>query len=201
MNTEKKNQAWYKSTFEEVHASERLLRKVEAMTNKDQRETMKKRLRTGYAAAAAIAVLVFSNVISYAASGHAWILTVTMPDGEVRQMEVEPDYDNGASSYTFEYHPSEGEEDSAVTASMESVETDLDSDNANDVIYSALEEKDGRTCLVIDNKYRVDITEDFKDGSCKGSVKKEDGQYFSYEVTGTLEEYDIQVELVEVTIK
>lgn len=199
MNTEKKNQAWYQSTFEEVHASEHLLRKVEAMANKEQRETRKKRLRTGYAAAAAVALLVFSNVISYAASGSPWILTVTLPDGEVQQMEVEPDYDNGTSSYIYEY-TGEVDEDSPISVSMESTETGLSSDDAKDVIYSTLETKNGRTWLVIDNQYRVDITEDFKDGSCKGSVK-EDGQYWCYEVTGTPEDYDIQVEIVDVTIK
>ena len=117
MNTEKDNQTWYQHTFDEVHASEDLLRKVNAMKNENGRNKAKKTLSKGAVAAAAVALLMLSNVISYAASGRAWILTITLPDGETRQIEMEPGPEDG------QYFVYEDTEDSAVSDRMVSTET------------------------------------------------------------------------------
>ncbi|MDE6959585.1 MAG: hypothetical protein K2P27_01850, partial [Lachnospiraceae bacterium] len=74
MNTEKDMRTWYQHTFDEVHASEDLLRKVNTMKNENEMYKAKKKLSKGAVAAAAFALLMLSNVISYAASGRAWIM-------------------------------------------------------------------------------------------------------------------------------
>ena len=68
MTGEKENRKYYQKTFHEVHASKHLLRKVEAM---------------GKAVA-----LLSSNIISYAATGTPWIITITTSDG--RELPTEP---------------------------------------------------------------------------------------------------------------
>ncbi len=187
MKAEKDNRTWYQSTFDEVHASEDLLRKVEAMRNENG--TLKRTLSRGAIAAAAFAALVFSNVISYAASGSPWILTITLPGGETRQIEME----TGAEDrQTFDGADSDN---TAFVESMKGAEVSAAPETADDNGDWRLEEDGGRICLILDEQHRIDITEDFQDGSCKGSFDA-DGMTWCYEVSGTLEDPRIQVFLV-----
>lgn len=189
MKTEKDNQTWYQNTFDEVHASEHLFRKVEAMRNENG--IFKRTLSKGAIAAAAFTVLVFSNVISYAASGSPWILTVTLPGGETRQYEVGPAGKNGIYC-TADYAASD---QSVLSESADSAEADVTVEvSGRDDAYR-LEECGGRICLVLDKQHRVDITEDFQDGSCTGTFDA-DGMTWCYEVTGTLEQPMILVYVV-----
>lgn len=189
MKTEKDNQTWYQNTFDEVHASEHLFRKVEAMRNENG--IFKRTLSKGAIAAAAFTVLVFSNVISYAASGSPWILTVTLPGGETRQYEVGPAGENGLLC-TSDY---EAADQSVLSETAGSAETDVTVEVSGGDDAYRLEECDGRICLVLDEQHRVDITEDFQDGSCTGTFDA-DGMTWCYEVTGTLEQPEIQVYVV-----
>ena len=202
MKTEKDNQTWYQNTFDEVHASEHLFRKVEAMRNENG--IFKRTLSKGAIAAAAFTVLVFSNVISYAASGSPWILTVTLPGGETRQYEVGPAGEDGllcTSDYeaadqsvlsTSDY---EAADQSVLSETAGSAEADVTVEvSGRDDAYR-LEECGGRICLVLDEQHRVDITEDFQDGSCTGTFDA-DGMTWCYEVTGTLEQPMILVYVV-----
>lgn len=187
MNTERDKKTWYQRTFDEVHASDDLLRKVEAMKNENGMNKRRKTLSRGAIAAAAFALLMLSNVISYAASGSPWILTITLPDGETRQVRMEQGCEDGS------YFVYEDTDASAASESMYSTETDVTlevSDEDGDTAHR-LEEKDGRLWLILDEENRVDITEDFRDGACKGTLDT-DGMTWYYEVTGTPEDYDIQ---------
>lgn len=194
MNTEKDNQTWYQHTFDEVHASEDLLRKVNAMKNENGRNKTKKTLSKGAVAAAAVALLMLSNVISYAASGRAWILTITLPDGETRQIEMEPGLEDG------QYFVYEDTADSAVSESMVSTETDVTLEISEEDSARRLEEADGRIWLILDEQNRVDITDDFQDGICRGTLETDDMTWY-YEVTGTPEDYDIQAQVMTFVTK
>ncbi len=194
MNTEKDNQTWYQHTFDEVHASEDLLRKVNAMKNENGRNKAKKTLSKGAVAAAAVALLMLSNVISYAASGRAWILTITLPDGETRQIEMEPGLEDG------QYFVYEDTADSAVSESMVSTETDVTLEISEEDSAHQLEEADGRIWLILDEQNRVDITDDFQDGICRGTLETDDMTWY-YEVTGTPEDYDIQAQVMTFVTK
>ncbi len=194
MNTEKDNQTWYQHTFDEVHASEDLLRKVNAMKNENEMNKAKKTLSKGAVAAAAVALLMLSNVISYAASGRAWILTITLPDGETRQIEMEPGLEDG------QYFVYEDTEDSAVSDRMVSTETAVTLEESEEDSARRLEKADGRIWLILDEQNRVDITDDFQDGICRGTLETDDMTWY-YEVTGTPEDYDIQVQVMTFVTK
>ncbi len=194
MNTEKDNKTWYRHTFDEVHASENLRRKVNEMKNENGMNKTKKTLSKGAVAAAAFALLMLSNVISYAASGRAWIMTITLPDGETRQIEVEQGPEDG------QYFVYEDGNDSAASESMASTETDVTLEVSEEDSVRRLEEAEGRIWLVLDEQNRVDITEDFRDGTCKGTLETDDRIWY-YEVTGTTEDYDIQAQVMTFVVK
>lgn len=194
MNTEKNNQTWYHHTFDEVHASEDLLRKVNTMKNENGRNKAKKTLSKGVVAAAAVALLMLSNVISYAASGRAWILTITLSDGETRQIEMEPGPEDG------QYFIYEDTEDSAVSDRMVSTETAVTLEESEEDSARRLEEADGRIWLILDEQNRVDITDDFQDGVCRGTLETDDMTWY-YEVTDTPEDYDIQAQVITFVMK
>ncbi len=194
MNTEKDLKAFYRSTFDEVHASENLLGKVKDMKNENEMNRTGKTLSRGAIAAAAFAVLMLTNVISYAASGRPWILTITLPDGETRQVEVERNAEDGQ---LFDYNY---EDASAESEHMDSAEADVALETSDVEAAHRLEEKDGRIWLVLDENSRVDITEDFRDGTCKGSLDA-DGMIWYYEVSGTLEDYQIDAQIITMVTK
>lgn len=88
MTGEKENRKYYQNTFHEVHASKQLLRKVEAMGKEYNEKKNRKILHKGCIAAVALAALLSSNIISYAATGTPWIITITTSDG--RELPTEP---------------------------------------------------------------------------------------------------------------
>ena len=89
MTGEKENRKYYQNTFHEVHASKHLLRKVEAMGKEYNEKKGRKILHKGCIAAATLAAaLISSNIISYAATGTPWIITITTSDG--RELPTEP---------------------------------------------------------------------------------------------------------------
>lgn len=89
---ETKNREFYQQTFHEIHASPELLRKVDNMRNTKGIHKIKKAARIGYALAAALAIcFIFSNVITYAATGSSWMgkLIIHSLDGREEEMEIE----------------------------------------------------------------------------------------------------------------
>lgn len=89
MTGEKENRNYYRKTFQEVHASEDLLRKVEAMGKEYHKKNGVKIWHKGLVAVATLTLaLISSNIISYAATGSPWIITVTTSDG--RELLTEP---------------------------------------------------------------------------------------------------------------
>lgn len=89
MTGEKENREYYKNTFDEVHASDHLLRKVEAMGKEYNKKKSTRILRRSCVAAATLALaLISSNIICYAATGSSWFITVTTWDG--KELPSEP---------------------------------------------------------------------------------------------------------------
>lgn len=98
MKEERENRELYQRTFQEVHASGELKGKVEAMGQ--QYTEKRRRVRIRYAVAlAAVLLLMFSNVIAYAATGRTWLSTVVMPDGERKEVLLEERFDENGNSY------------------------------------------------------------------------------------------------------
>lgn len=107
MNQELKNKQYYQNTFDEVHASEDLLRKVKDMKNESNKKYAKRTMKIRYAVvAAALVAVISSNIVSFAASGSTWVEKVIVKvtvDGEKRDMEAEKSVDEyGNESYTID---------------------------------------------------------------------------------------------------
>lgn len=100
MREERENRILYRRIFDEVHASGELKRKVEAM-EKDYTERRGKIKIRCAVALAAVLLLMFSNVIVYAATGRTWISTVILPDGQKREVLLEEhQYEDGTRYFT-----------------------------------------------------------------------------------------------------
>lgn len=107
MNQEFKNKEYYQNTFDEVHASEELLRKVKDMKNEDNRKVVRRKIKMRYAVvAAALVAVISSNIVSFAASGTTWVEKVIVKvtvDGEKRDIEMKKSVDEfGNESYEME---------------------------------------------------------------------------------------------------
>lgn len=192
MKSDRENKAYYQHTFDEVHASKDLLRKVKAMKENATTQRGIKISRYGYTAAAIVAVLIFSNVITYAASGNLWLLTITMPNGKTVQKTVEAPFAGEDMADTEDGTP-------VIESAKSTVIEDLSEEAEG--ITAVLESKGEKTFLVIEGNYRIDITEDFQGGSCKGTYELDESSYYYYEVTGTPQAYDITVDLISVVLK
>ena len=83
MNKFKNNKEFYKSTFDDIHASDELLRKVQAMNKEKTNKKTHAVRKVIYIVAAAVILLVASNAVVYAATGESLfetILVVTVDD-------------------------------------------------------------------------------------------------------------------------
>jgi len=208
MKEEKENRTYYQNTFNEVHASENLLRKVEMMNSKNGKNAFKRTLKKSWAAAAALAfIFVSSNMITYAATGNPWItyaatgnpwvFHITLPDGSlgvvtVNGYEDENSTSDSGSEYTLSY-----EQAGVDAASQNSTEVASPTPSENDIADDSFLETDGEKVYLNVNHLRVaDVTEDIKDGSCRGTFQS-NGENYIYQITGTVEEPSIDIILFE----
>lgn len=112
MNQYKSNHEFYQSVFDEVHASDKLIMKVQNMTNNKTKKKIYAIRKVAFVAAAIIMVLVISNAVAYAATGATWIehlVTATVngsdytaklidkydENGELGSQKLINDYGNG----------------------------------------------------------------------------------------------------------
>lgn len=194
MTGEKENKEFYQAAYREVHASEQLLRKVEAMGKEYHQKHGKKILRRSCIAAAALALgLISSNIISYAATGRSWIISITTSDGRVLPAEPGTYYELGDGMvYTVKYEveaegPEKGEDMTGNEgAAAKSTEADADPTKAQVV-------KEGEHIFLdINGAIRIDVTESFANGSCEGTFEL-DGTEYQYLITGSPEDNTIRV--------
>lgn len=200
-----RNSEYYKKAYDEVHAPAALLGKVMNM-KKERKEIKKNTAKKWLTAAAALALcFVASNGISYAATGETWVQKVTVYlNGEPYEQEVTfhqegdmligeldlPDVEGGVHVV----YESEGDVNTDVSFDV-TYDTEECSDGADYTMSTELVQENERVYLVIngDNAGRVDITEDFADGSATGKYGAFEGMTLYYTVTGTVEEHSIEL--------
>lgn len=207
-----RNSEYYKKAYDEVHAPAALLGKVMNM-KKERKEIKKKNTAKRWLTAAAALALCFvaSNGISYAATGETWVQKVTVYlDGELVEQEVTFHQEGDMLIGELELPDVEDNvyvavetvaDDTAgdVNYSEEFIQSDMFSQMLSDGLdctaSTELVQENGRVYLVIDgdNVNRVDITEDFADGSATGTYVDSEGLSCTYTVTGTIEEYSVEM--------
>ncbi len=148
MTGEKENRKYYQNTFHEVHASKHLLRKVEAMGKEYNEKKGRKILHKGCIAAAVLAVaLLSSNIISYAATGTPWIITITTSDG--RELPTEPGTKTipAEKAETKKGKTEKAETEKAETDNTETENVDTEASSLNSIVLPGepqTEESDNR---------------------------------------------------------
>lgn len=73
MNQYKSNHEFYQSVFDEVHASDELIKKVQNMSNKKTKKKVYVIRKVIYVAATIMIMLIASNAVVYATTGATWI--------------------------------------------------------------------------------------------------------------------------------
>lgn len=174
MNTDKKIQELYTGVFDEIHASDELLRKVIDMSEtNNNKKGIRKAVKTLYAAAAVAVLLIASNVIAYAATGET-LLNVII-NGEEQTLTVEGE-DGRYTYYTY------GTDSEKVDIVIDGEFSDGDSlyMYESDAVTPNINKEGDKTYLVCDD-VKIDITEDMKDGSAEGTFEL-NGITFGYQV-------------------
>lgn len=187
MNKFKNNKEFYKSTFDDIHASDELLRKVQAMNKEKTNKKTHAVRKVIYIVAAAVILFVASNAVVYAATGESLfetILVVTVDDqsNEIVKTDLVGD-DKVKYSESVDEN---GKKSISVSSDGENFESDAVGD-AN------LVSKDGRVYLEIaDLNYSSDITDDLADGKAEVKVKDADNKEHTVKITGNTESYTIE---------
>lgn len=196
---ELKNKELYQSTFDELHASSELLREVKGMNKENIKKGFRWTRKFGYGLAALAAIgFISSNAIVYAATGSTWVKkAIIIIDGKEKEVKVEKTVDkDGNSILSFEYdvdEEAEGSQSFTLDGDNNINPEDLDKMVINsETIKTSLKEENGKVYLVIDDKQKIDVTEDIKDEVCEGTFE-EDGLKYSYRIEGNVEEYNISV--------
>lgn len=197
------NREFYKETMDEVHIPEAVLRKVRNM--KMEQKMMKKRETLRYAASVlAVLAICFaaSNGICYAATGNTWVGKITMyVNGEKVEKDITLYKDENGNVIHGEIEAEEGTDslevilpEGASEAAYDEADNSISFGSSNTGKEYRLISEEGKNYLVIgDNLLKIDITEDFADGKCSGSFEWE-GVTYQYEITGDMEEYDIDIQ-------
>ena len=95
MNKYNNNHEFYQSAFDEIHASDELLMKVQNMTENKTKKKIYAIRKAALVAAAIMMMLVVSNAVVYAATGATWVeklITVNV-DGEEKEASLVNKYD------------------------------------------------------------------------------------------------------------
>lgn len=199
MNQYKSNHEFYQSAFDEVHASDKLIMKVQNMTENKTKKKIYAIRKIALVAAAVMLMLVASNAIAYAATGATWIehlITATIDGqdrdaklidkydekGNIKSQELLIDYGNGMKEgleWDGEYaiDPSEKIEIGFVASREPSIVKE------NDKVFLDWEWAD----------IREDITEDISDGHAEVTVTDDNNEELKITVTETDDKYKIVV--------
>ena len=213
------NKQLYKDTFDNFKMSEEALGKVKDMSENKKIKHGRVRIQAAVATAAAVALaFVLGNVAVYAATGSAPVMKVADKvmekvaiyiDGKrVDNSEVDAYVDKEGNTH-IEMEVDDGTQASIVTnedilekENLSMVENDLITEREDGKTVTAevvfmphtLKQKGDKVFLVIgDDLKNIDITKDFSDGSAEGEFELE-GDSYKYSVSGTVEEYHIDIE-------
>lgn len=187
-----KNKEYYQSVFDEVHVPQEVLGKVMDMGMEEKKLRKKKVWKNAMTTVAALAIcFVASNGICYAATGSTWTEKVLLYiNGEPTQQEITWQQDGDVTYAEMEVEVDEAGE--VVVYHEETVPGDEETSYEYMTLVTEVVEEDGKIYLVI-NGEKTDITEDFADGSCSGTVEM-DGVVITYQVDGNANEYSIVIQ-------
>lgn len=202
MNKYNNNHEFYQSAFDEIHASDELLMKVQNMTENKTNKKIYAIRKVALVAAAIIMMLVVSNAVVYAATGATWVeklITVNV-DGEEKEASLVNKYDENGKldSQEIVVDHGNGRIDKLVIDGEEAEEdpSGFEIITNNDSVMpepSVVKENDkvflDWSCVGV----REDITEDFSDGKAEFTAKGDDNVEMKFTVTGTVDKYKIVV--------
>ena len=193
MNKYNNNHEFYQSAFDEIHASDELLMKVQNMTENKTKKKIYAIRKAALVAAAIMMMLVVSNAVVYAATGATWVeklITVNV-DGEEKEASLVNKYDENGKldSQEIVVDHGNGRIDKLVIDGEEAEEdpSGFEIITNNDSVMpepSVVKEND---------KIHEDITEDFSDGKAEFTAKGDDNVEMKFTVTGTVDKYKIVV--------
>lgn len=170
----------YCKAMDTIHAPESLVRKVKSMKgqSKVKRINVKK---FAYAAVAAMAILVSSNVVAYAMTGSTWMKKIIIKiNGQEQEVEAEH------FSYTKDGAEYEGFELQLDEKNLEGTSIEYSSDSDDTIEHSQVVLENDMVYLLVADQ-RLDITMDIQDGKAKGSFEMNGKTHF-YEVEGNVAE-------------
>ena len=202
MNKYNNNHEFYQSAFDEIHASDELLMKVQNMTENKTKKKIYAIRKAALVAAAIMMMLVVSNAVVYAATGATWVeklITVNV-DGEEKEASLVNKYDENGKldSQEIVVDHGNGRIDKLVIDGEEAEEdpSGFEIITNNDSVMpepSVVKENDkvflNWSCVGV----REDITEDFSDGKAEFTAKGDDNVEMKFTVTGTVDKYKIVV--------
>lgn len=209
MSVDKGNYEFYKSTFNKVHASDELVRKVKEMTEVKAKNKIYTIRKAFCVAAAAALIFAASNVAVYAATGESWVEKIAVRaifNGEEKQIELDKITDeNGDVSYKMKLDlygtTSEHEAEDGTTYSYPSYTIDTEhfyiDGNSTPVRIEFTEaepvlvQENDRVYLEISSAgIKEDITEDFADGKASIVVIEGENELVAT-VEGTVDSYTV----------
>lgn len=197
------NEERIKNIYDDIHASDALFRKVMSMNKKESKT--RNIMKFAATAVAGLALMfVASNGICYAATGETLTSKLRVfVNGEEKDAEVTWTEDENGIYGEYQIEVDEGDE---VVVEMvdeqgempNEVVLDIPDENADSDSFeladmpediTVIGTEDGKTYLRKEG-VKVDISEDFADGTATGVIECPSGTY-NYTITGTIDEYEL----------
>ena len=202
MNKYNNNHEFYQSAFDEIHASDELLMKVQNMTENKTKKKIYAIRKAALVAAAIMMMLVVSNAVVYAATGATWVeklITVNV-DGEEKEASLVNKYDEHGrlDSQEIVVDHGNGRIDKLVIDGEEAEEDpsgfEIITNNDSVMPEPSVVKENDKIYLDWDiASIHEDITEDFSDGKAEFTAKGDDNVEMKFTVTGTVDKYKIVV--------
>ncbi len=196
------NHEFYQSAFDEIHASDELMMKVQNMTENKTNKKIYAIRKVALVAAAIIMMLVVSNAVVYAATGATWVeklITVNV-DGEEKEASLVNKYDENGKldSQEIVVDHGNGRIDKLVIDGEEAEEDpsgfEIITNNDSVMPEPSVVKENDKIYLDWDiASIHEDITEDFSDGKAEFTAKGDDNVEMKFTVTGTVDKYKIVV--------
>lgn len=199
MSNQKQNYDLYQNTFNKVHASDELVRKVKLMTKENSKTKIYALKKVLCIAAAAVFLFVASNVVAFAATGETWVEMITMKvtyNGEKKDIDIIKTTDEDGNR-RYVWHDELKDKNGEVYTYEFDLGSDINAIQNIEIVQfmPQLVEKDGRI-YVTEPLYKVnqDITEDFADGEAKVELTMGDEETHILTITGTVENPSFDVD-------
>lgn len=204
MSQYKNNHEFYQSVFDEVHASDKLIMKVQNMTTNKTKKKVHVIRKVIYVAAAVMTMLIASNIAAYAATGSTWIehLVTANINGEERSAKLIDKYDENGKidSQEIIWDYENGIKEGIEYDGQYAIDPDEDIDiHVVENKPRVVKESDRVFLSWISADIHEDITEDFSDGQAEVTVDGDNNSKLKITVTGTVDKYKIVLSCGEYT--